>query len=94
MKAQRPKFAWGWSMHPPLVLVRDEGVLVFLEVEAFNKRTKATIAYDVDTASVYSFTGTTWVGYDDALSIINYNSEDWVCSGPWASWVFLLGHHL
>jgi chitinase len=47
----------------------DVGVLLFSEVEAFNKRTKATIAYDVDTASVYSFTGTTWVGYDDALSI-------------------------
>jgi chitinase len=45
-----------------------KGVLLFSEVEAFNKRTKATIAYDVDTASVYSFVGTTWVGYDDALS--------------------------
>jgi chitinase len=47
----------------------DDGVLLFSEVEAFNKRTKATIAYDVDTASVYSFVGTTWIGYDDALSI-------------------------
>jgi chitinase len=47
----------------------DVGVLLFSKVEAFNKRAKATIAYDVDTASVYSFSGTTWVEYDDALSI-------------------------
>ncbi|KAG7942633.1 hypothetical protein I3843_16G113800 [Carya illinoinensis] len=46
----------------------DMGVLTFSQVMHFNNRTKATVAYDVDTVSVYSYTGTTWVGYDDALT--------------------------
>ncbi|KAF5469596.1 hypothetical protein F2P56_013658 [Juglans regia] len=46
----------------------DEGVLTYAQVVEFNRRTKATVAHDVDTVSAYSYTGTSWVGYDDALS--------------------------
>lgn len=46
----------------------DVGVLLYSEVEEFNKKNNATIAYDVDTASTYSYVGSVWVGYDDALS--------------------------
>ncbi|KAF5445760.1 hypothetical protein F2P56_034786 [Juglans regia] len=46
----------------------DMGVLTFSQVMHFNNRTKATVAYDVDTVSAYSYTGASWVGYDDALS--------------------------
>uniref|UniRef100_A0A2N9FW73 GH18 domain-containing protein n=1 Tax=Fagus sylvatica TaxID=28930 RepID=A0A2N9FW73_FAGSY len=46
----------------------DAGVLLYSEVEEFNKKNNATIAYDVDTVSTYSYVGSVWVGYDDALS--------------------------
>ncbi|KAG6676618.1 hypothetical protein I3842_15G160800 [Carya illinoinensis] len=46
----------------------DDGVLTYVQVVEFNRRTKATVAHDVDTVSAYSYTGTSWVGYDDALS--------------------------
>ena len=46
----------------------DEGVLSFLQVEAFNKENNATVVYDAVTVSTYSYAGTSWVGYDDTKS--------------------------
>lgn len=46
-----------------------EGVLTFSQVEAFNKANNATVVYDVDTVSTYSYSGTSWITYDDVRSI-------------------------
>ncbi|KAB1223858.1 Acidic mammalian chitinase [Morella rubra] len=46
----------------------DQGVLLYSQVVEFNKRNNATVAYDMDTTSVYSYSRTTWLGYDDPLS--------------------------
>ena len=47
----------------------DDGALTFSQVEKFNSETGATVVYDVGTVSVYSYSGTTWIGYDDPLTV-------------------------
>ncbi|XP_027068696.1 class V chitinase CHIT5b [Coffea arabica] len=44
------------------------GILLYYQVEEFNKKNNATVGFDVATASTYSFAGTVWVGYDDSRS--------------------------
>lgn len=44
------------------------GTIAFFQVEEFNSQTGATVVYDVDTVSVYSYSGTTWIGYDNPLT--------------------------
>ncbi|GLT28377.1 hypothetical protein SLA2020_033170 [Shorea laevis] len=46
----------------------DDGVLTFAQVEHFNRRTNATLAYFTVYVSAYSFVGTSWIGYDDVRS--------------------------
>lgn len=46
----------------------DDGVLIFSQVEKFNKENGATVVYDAKTVSTYSYAGTTWIGYDDSRS--------------------------
>ncbi|KAJ9167260.1 hypothetical protein P3X46_021924 [Hevea brasiliensis] len=46
----------------------DEGVLTFAEVVKFNEDNGATVLYDVETVSTYSYAGSSWIGYDDTLS--------------------------
>ncbi|GKV03355.1 hypothetical protein SLEP1_g15671 [Rubroshorea leprosula] len=46
----------------------DDGVLTFAQVENFNRRTNATVAYDTVYVAAYSFVGTSWIGYDDVRS--------------------------
>lgn len=46
----------------------EEGVLTYSQVEKFNKENGATVVYDVETVSTYSYVGTSWIGYDDELS--------------------------
>ncbi|GLT85385.1 hypothetical protein SLE2022_035760 [Rubroshorea leprosula] len=46
----------------------DDGVLTFAQVENFNRRTNATVAYDPVYVAAYSFVGTSWIGYDDVRS--------------------------
>ncbi|KAJ0031046.1 hypothetical protein Pint_14650 [Pistacia integerrima] len=46
----------------------EDGVLVFYEVEEFNKKNGATVIYDLESVSTYSFVGSTWIGYDDPIS--------------------------
>ncbi|KAI4305435.1 hypothetical protein L6164_028801 [Bauhinia variegata] len=45
------------------------GTLQFFQVEQFNNDTGATVAYDVNTVSAYSYSGTSWIGYDDPLTV-------------------------
>ncbi|XP_021277076.1 acidic mammalian chitinase-like [Herrania umbratica] len=46
----------------------DNGVLTFVQVEKFNKKNDAKVVHDMETVSTYSYVGSTWIGYDDALS--------------------------
>lgn len=46
----------------------DDGILIFSQVEKFNKENGATVVYDAKTVSTYSYAGTTWIGYDDSRS--------------------------
>lgn len=53
----------------------DLGVLLFDEVEEFNRNSTATIVYDHDTVSTYSFfkvnsINTSWVSYDSVVSTV------------------------
>lgn len=45
-----------------------EGILTYADVVDFNKEENATVAYDNVYVSGYSYTGTSWIGYDDATS--------------------------
>ncbi|XP_057767125.1 class V chitinase CHIT5-like [Salvia miltiorrhiza] len=45
------------------------GVLVYSAVVEFNAGNKATVVFDNASVSTYSYSGTDWVGYDDAISI-------------------------
>ncbi|KAL6961885.1 chitinase [Sarracenia purpurea var. burkii] len=46
----------------------SEGAMTYDLVEKFNRENNATVVYDVDTVSAYSFAGTSWIGYDDTRS--------------------------
>ncbi|KAL0427651.1 UNVERIFIED_CONTAM: Nod factor hydrolase protein 1 [Sesamum latifolium] len=46
-----------------------DGVLTYAEVVKFNRDHKAKVVYDLDTVSVYSVAGTSWVGYDDTTTV-------------------------
>ncbi|KAF2309906.1 hypothetical protein GH714_005562 [Hevea brasiliensis] len=48
----------------------DEGVLNFAEVVKFNEENGATVVYDVETVSTYSYVGSSCIGYDDTLSTL------------------------
>ncbi|KAF8389183.1 hypothetical protein HHK36_025876 [Tetracentron sinense] len=47
----------------------EEGVMTFSQVKDFNRKNKATVVYDSVTVSMYSYVGTSWIGYDDAISV-------------------------
>ncbi|XP_071912509.1 class V chitinase CHIT5a-like [Coffea arabica] len=49
----------------------DQGMIGYNEIAEFNLKNNATVVYDGETVSTYSYAGTTWIGYDDATSIIN-----------------------
>ncbi|OMO90942.1 hypothetical protein COLO4_18757 [Corchorus olitorius] len=46
----------------------EDGVLTFVQVEAFNKNNGAKVEHDIETVSTYSYVGSNWIGYDDAIS--------------------------
>ncbi|KAB5514545.1 hypothetical protein DKX38_028451 [Salix brachista] len=48
----------------------DKGILIFSEVEKFNRNNGATVVYDAKTVSTYSHAGTSWIGYDDRTAIL------------------------
>lgn len=58
------------SIGAPAFGVRgSEGTLRFFQIEEFNKQKGATVVYDVDTVSAYSYSGRSWIGYDDPLTV-------------------------
>lgn len=46
----------------------DDGKMSYSEVEKFNREKNATVVYDPETVSTYSYAGTAWIGYDDTRS--------------------------
>ncbi|KAJ6296201.1 hypothetical protein OIU78_024106 [Salix suchowensis] len=46
----------------------ENGELIFSAVENFNRENGATVVYDANTVSTYSYAGTSWIGYDDSQS--------------------------
>ncbi|KAL6223765.1 hypothetical protein ACLB2K_002623 [Fragaria x ananassa] len=44
------------------------GALGFNELEILNKESSATVVYDADTVSVYSFNGSSWIAFDDVCT--------------------------
>ncbi|CAN1151017.1 Class V chitinase CHIT5 [Linum perenne] len=46
-----------------------DGVLGYDDVRVWNEENKATVVYDGETVSYYSFANGSWVGYDDTMSI-------------------------
>ncbi|KAK7291980.1 hypothetical protein RIF29_07571 [Crotalaria pallida] len=45
------------------------GAMAFFQVLDYNKQTGANVVYDVDTVSVYSYNGSSWIGYDDPFTV-------------------------
>ncbi|KAM7268662.1 hypothetical protein ACFE04_010828 [Oxalis oulophora] len=45
-----------------------DGLLLYSEVVEFNKKYNATVVYDMDSVSTYSYVGKSWVGYDGPIS--------------------------
>ncbi|MED6146994.1 hypothetical protein PIB30_039952 [Stylosanthes scabra] len=45
------------------------GDVPYFQIEAFNKKGNVTVGYDPDTVSAYSYSGTSWVGYDDPMTV-------------------------
>ncbi|XP_058068498.1 class V chitinase CHIT5a-like, partial [Magnolia sinica] len=47
-----------------------DGIIVYSDLMDYNVQNNATMSYDGATVSAYSYAGTSWIGYDDATSII------------------------
>ncbi|KAD3067986.1 hypothetical protein E3N88_35866 [Mikania micrantha] len=47
----------------------NDGAMLYSEVQTFNAKNKATVVFDKPTVSYYSFSGTSWIGYDDVASV-------------------------
>ncbi|XP_004508382.1 class V chitinase CHIT5b [Cicer arietinum] len=46
-----------------------DGSMAYFQVLEFIKLTRAKVVYDVDTVSVYTYSGSTWIGYDDPFTV-------------------------
>ncbi|KAE9609777.1 hypothetical protein Lal_00006191 [Lupinus albus] len=47
----------------------SNGAMAYFKVLEFNMQKNAKVVYDVDTMSVYSYSGSYWIGYDDPLTV-------------------------
>uniref|UniRef100_A0A0A0LZ13 GH18 domain-containing protein n=1 Tax=Cucumis sativus TaxID=3659 RepID=A0A0A0LZ13_CUCSA len=47
----------------------NDGVMIYSDVLDFNSANGATVVFDTESVSTYSFAGTTWIGYDGPSSI-------------------------
>nr|XP_028948224.1 class V chitinase CHIT5a-like [Malus domestica] len=54
---------------PALGVGSWDGVLVYHQIVHFNKRTNATVVFDTESASYYSYSGSSWIGYDGVRSV-------------------------
>ncbi|KAJ6815065.1 chitinase-3-like protein 1 isoform X1 [Iris pallida] len=50
---------------------QKDGTMVYSAIVEFNKKNGATRVYDSSTVSTYSYSGTSWIGYDDPESVTN-----------------------
>lgn len=46
-----------------------DGGMAYFQVVDFNKQMGAKVVYDKETGSVYSYSGSTWIGYDDPFTV-------------------------
>lgn len=46
-----------------------DGAMALFQVLEYNNETGANVVYDKETASVYSYSGSNWVGYDDPVTV-------------------------
>ncbi|KAF7153767.1 hypothetical protein RHSIM_Rhsim01G0038600 [Rhododendron simsii] len=46
----------------------NDGTMTYSQVETFNRENNATVVFDMETVSTYSYVGTSWIGYDDVRS--------------------------
>ncbi|XP_058180078.1 class V chitinase CHIT5b-like [Rhododendron vialii] len=46
----------------------NNGTMSYSQVETFNREKNATVVFDMETVSTYSYAGTSWIGYDDVRS--------------------------
>ncbi|KAF7152957.1 hypothetical protein RHSIM_Rhsim01G0038700 [Rhododendron simsii] len=46
----------------------NDGAMTYSQVETFNRENNATVVFDMETVSTYSYAGTSWIGYDDVRS--------------------------
>lgn len=56
---------------PAIGVGPGNGAMAYFQVAEFNRQTGATEVHDVDTVSVYSYSGSSWISYDDSLTIIS-----------------------
>lgn len=54
---------------PAVATGPDGGEITFKRVVEFNEENNATVVYDEETVSTYSYVGTSWIGYDNERSI-------------------------
>ncbi|XP_060962551.1 class V chitinase CHIT5a-like isoform X1 [Cannabis sativa] len=54
---------------PTIGVGPGDGVLVYSQIVEFNKRNKVVPVLDEEAASFYSYSGDSWIGYEDVLSI-------------------------
>ncbi|CAL0320152.1 unnamed protein product [Lupinus luteus] len=54
---------------PAIGVTGFDGTKAFVQIEKFNKEMNATVVYDMDTVSVYSYSNTSWIGYDDPFTV-------------------------
>lgn len=47
------------------------GILSYAQIVDFNLANRATVVYDNETVSMYSYAGTSWIGYDGLISVTN-----------------------
>ncbi|KAF5199965.1 Class v chitinase chit5a [Thalictrum thalictroides] len=73
-----PVYGHTWTLKDPNVhgigaptigVGPGEGILIYSAVVAFNSENNVTVVYDAPTASMYSYVGDVWIGYDDPESI-------------------------
>ncbi|KAJ0576173.1 putative chitinase [Helianthus annuus] len=74
-----PLYGWTWKLKNPSVNgigapaagigPGNEGAMLYSEVQQFNVQNNARVVYDTQTVSYYSYSGTSWIGYDDVNSV-------------------------
>ncbi|KAJ9548382.1 hypothetical protein OSB04_020925 [Centaurea solstitialis] len=74
-----PLYGRTWQLKDPLLYgigapavnigPGTDGQMSYADVEKFNQKNNATVVFDLSTVSVYSFSGTSWIGYDDVRSV-------------------------